>query len=50
MLGHASAAIRLEAFADLLDDDSHAAASRLNDAMTRVALAAGPRTHYSRLQ
>jgi integrase len=48
MLGHASAAMTLDTYADLFDDDLDAVASRLNDAMPLVALPAGPQTRYAR--
>jgi integrase len=38
MLGHASAAMTLDTYADLFDDDLDAVASRLNDAMPLIAL------------
>ena len=50
MLGHASAAMTLDTYADLFDDDLDAVASRLNDAMPFVALPAGPQTRYARPQ
>jgi integrase len=50
MLGHASAAMTLDTYADLFDDDLDAVASRLNDAMPLVALPAGPQTRYARPQ
>ena len=34
MLGHASAAMTLDTYADLFDDDVNAVADRLNDAAT----------------
>jgi len=37
MLGHASAAMTFDTYADLFDDDLHAVAARLNDAMPLVA-------------
>ena len=49
MLGHASAAMTLDTYADLFDDDLDAVAARLNDAMPLVALPAGPQTRYRRL-
>jgi len=48
MLGHASAAMTLDTYADLFDDDLDAVASRLNEAMPLVALPAGPQTRYAR--
>ncbi len=48
MLGHASAAMTLDTYADLFDDDLDAVASRLNDAMPLVALPSGPQTRYAR--
>lgn len=48
MLGHASAAMTLDTYADLFDDDLDAVAARLNDAMRLVALPAGPQTRYAR--
>lgn len=44
MLGHASAAMTLDTYADLFDDDLDAVASRINEAMPLVALPAGPQT------
>lgn len=49
MLGHASAAMTLDTYADLFDDDLDAVAARLNDEMPLVALPAGPQTRYRRL-
>ncbi|WP_299091588.1 site-specific integrase [uncultured Microbacterium sp.] len=49
MLGHASAAMTLDTYADLFDDDLDAVASHLNDAMPLIALPAGPQTRYRRL-
>ncbi|EIC07527.1 integrase family protein [Microbacterium laevaniformans OR221] len=46
MLGHASAAMTLDTYADLFDDDLDAVAARLNAQMPLVALAAGSQTHY----
>ncbi|NII68417.1 hypothetical protein FHS08_000259 [Microbacterium ulmi] len=46
--GHASAAMTLDTYADLFDDDLDAVASRLNEAMPLVALPAGPQTRYAR--
>lgn len=43
MLGHASAAMTLEAYADLFDDDPEAIAARLN---AQMPLPAGPQTRY----
>lgn len=48
MLGHASAAMSLETYADLFEDDLDDAASRLNDAMRLVTLPSGPQTCYAR--
>ncbi|MDT0116512.1 hypothetical protein Q9R20_05855 [Microbacterium sp. PRF11] len=48
MLGHASAAMTLDTYADLFDDDLDAVAARLNDAMPLVALPSGPQTRYAR--
>ncbi|WP_404433907.1 site-specific integrase [Microbacterium lacus] len=50
MLGHASAAMTLDTYADLFDDDLDAVAARLNDAMPLVALPAGPQARYARPQ
>jgi len=50
MLGHASAAMTLDTYADLFDDDLDAVAQRLNDAMPLVALQAGLQTRYARPQ
>lgn len=50
MLGHAFAAMTLETYADLFDDDLDAVASRLNDPMPLVALPSGPQTRYARPQ
>ena len=50
MLGHASAAMTLDTYADLFDDDLDAVASRLNDAMPLIALPTGPQTRYRRPQ
>ncbi|WP_458042322.1 MULTISPECIES: tyrosine-type recombinase/integrase [Bacteria] len=50
MLGHASAAMTLDTYADLFDDDLDAVAQRLNDAMPLVALPSGPQTRYARPQ
>ena len=50
MLGHASAAMTLDTYADLFDDDLDAVATRLNDAMPLVALPSGPRARYTRPQ
>lgn len=50
MLGHASAAMTLDTYADLFDDDLDAVAARLNDAMPLIALPAGPQTRYRRPQ
>lgn len=50
MLEHASAAMTLDTYADLFDDDLDAVAQRLNDAMPMVALPSGPRTGYGRPQ
>ncbi|WP_412935140.1 site-specific integrase [Microbacterium sp. 2P01SA-2] len=46
MLGHASAAMTLDTYADLFDDDLDAVASRLNDAMPLIALPTGAQTRY----
>ncbi|EPD85150.1 hypothetical protein HMPREF1529_01765 [Microbacterium sp. oral taxon 186 str. F0373] len=46
MLGHASAAMTLDTYADLFDDDLDAVAARLNAQMPLVALPAGPQTRY----
>nr|WP_256336104.1 tyrosine-type recombinase/integrase [Microbacterium sp. cf332] len=46
MLGHASAAMTLDTYADLFDDGLDAVASRLNAQMPLVALPAGPQTRY----
>lgn len=48
MLGHVSAAITLDTYGDLFDDDLDAVAGRLNEAMPLVALPAGPKTRYRR--
>ncbi len=48
MLGHASAAMTLDTYADLFDDDLDAVAARLNAAMPLVALPSGPQTRYVR--
>lgn len=48
MLGHASAAMTLDTYADLFDDDLDAVASRLNDAMPLIAFPTGPQTRYRR--
>lgn len=50
MLGHASAAMTLDTYADLFDDDLDAVAMRLNDQMPLVALLSGPQTRYARPQ
>lgn len=50
MLGHASAAMTLETYADLFDDDLDAVATRLNDQMPLVALPSDPQTRYARPQ
>jgi len=50
MLGHASAAMTLDTYADLFDDDLDAVATRLNDQMPLVALPSGPQTRYARPQ
>lgn len=46
--GHASAAMTLDTYAGLFDDDLDAVATRLNDATPLVALPAGPQTLYRR--
>lgn len=46
MLGHASAAMTLDTYADLFDDALDAVAARLNAQMPLVALPAGPQTRY----
>jgi phage-related baseplate assembly protein len=46
MLGHASAAMTLDTYADLFDDDLDAVAARLN-AQSLVALPASPQTRPS---
>ena len=46
VLGHASAAMTLDTYADLFDDDLDAVAARLNAQMPLVALQAGPQTRY----
>ncbi len=48
MLGHASAAMTLDTYADLFDDDLDAVAAGLNDAMPLVAPPAGPQTRFRR--
>ncbi len=48
MLGHASAAMTLDRYADLFDDDLDAVASRLNAAMPLIALPTGPQKRYAR--
>lgn len=48
MLGHASAAMTLDTYADLFEDDLDDVATRLNDAMPLVALPSRPRTRYAR--
>jgi integrase len=48
MLGHASAAMTLDTYADLFDDDLDAVATRLNDQMPLVALPSGSQTRYAR--
>ncbi|GAA5090799.1 hypothetical protein GCM10025760_16960 [Microbacterium yannicii] len=48
MLGNASAAMTLDTYADLFDDDLNAVATRLNDQMPPVALPSGPQTRYAR--
>lgn len=50
MLGHASAAMTLDTYADLFEDDLDDVATRLNDAMPLVALPSGPQTRYARPQ
>lgn len=50
MLGHASAAMTFDTYADLFDDDLDAVASRLNDALPLVPLPTGPQTRYPRPQ
>lgn len=50
MLGHASAAMTLDTYADLFDDGLDAVATRLNDQMPLVALPSGPQTRYARPQ
>lgn len=50
MLGHASAAMTLDMYADLSDDDLDAVASRLNDTMPLIAFPTGPETRYRRPQ
>ncbi|WP_259457131.1 site-specific integrase [Microbacterium sp. AG790] len=46
MLGHASAAMTLDTYADLFEDDLDAVAARLNAQMPLVALPARPQTGY----
>ena len=48
MLGHASAAMTLDTYADLFEDDLDEVATRLNAAMPLVALPSGPQTRYAR--
>lgn len=50
MLEHASAAMTLDTYADLFEDDLDEVATRLNDAMPLVALPSGPQTRYARPQ
>ncbi|WP_375386693.1 tyrosine-type recombinase/integrase [uncultured Microbacterium sp.] len=50
MLGHASAAMTLDTYADLFEDDLDEVATRLNDQMPLVALPSGPQTRYARPQ
>ena len=50
MLGHASASMTLDTYADLFDDDLDAVATRLNDQMPLVALPSGPQPRYARPQ
>jgi integrase len=50
MLGHASAAMTLDTYADLFDDDLDAVAERLNARMPLIALPTGPQTSYTRPQ
>lgn len=44
MLGHASAAMTLDTYANLFEDDLYEVATRLNDQMPLVALESGPQT------
>jgi hypothetical protein len=50
MLGHASAAMTLDTYADLFDDDLDAVATQLNEPIPLVALPSGPRTGHARPQ
>jgi len=50
MVGHASAAMTLDTYADRFDDDLGAVAARLNEAMPLVALPASPQTRYPRAE
>ena len=50
MLGHASAAMTLDTYADLFEDDLDEVATRLNAQMPLVALPSGPQTRYARPQ
>ncbi len=50
MLGHASAAMTLDTYADLFEDHLDAVAARLNAAMPLVALPPSPQTRYRRSQ
>ncbi|KXC05622.1 hypothetical protein MhomT_10395 [Microbacterium hominis] len=46
MLGHESAAMTLDTYADLFNDDLDAVTAQLNAQMPLVALPAGPQTRY----
>lgn len=48
MLGHASAAMTLDMYADLFDDDLDAVAESLNAQIPLIALPTGPQTRYTR--
>lgn len=50
MLGHASAAMTLDTYADLLEDHLDEVATRLNEQRPFVALPSGPQTSYARPQ
>lgn len=46
MLWHASAAMTLDTYANLFDNDLDAVVERLDAQMPLMALPAGPQTHY----
>ena len=48
MLGHASAAMTLDTYADLFEDDLDEVATRLHEQMPLVALPSGTQTRYAR--